>query len=177
MTKYFPYVLTPELAVRYQASLDEQQAILNIILEGTSENDMNSGTPMGTGAVYQFCTKAVDLAPKYPEYIGPRAHFTLLDFQNNRRFSDMWIKAANQRTSIASQVALITGLSDRGMTDKANFFHSKMESDKNVSEVKADYNDLHSMYSDRADAAKVTKENKALLNEAKSIIESKKKEA
>jgi hypothetical protein len=178
MTKYFPYVLTPELEARYKACLDEMQAIQNIFLEGTSQNDMAFGTAMGNGNYFNYCQKACAMAVKYPEYVSTKAHFTVEDFVANNNFATLWNDTATQRTTIESQKKLIEGLSGRGMSDKAKHVHDKMGTDKNIPSVKADYDDLHSFFTKRAEKVKSTVQSNALVNEAKTIIEAdaKKKE-
>jgi hypothetical protein len=175
MKQYFNFDLTPELAQRLKACYDEQQAIYDLMLVGTSTDDLVGGIPMGTGPVAKYCFKACDLAPKYPEYIGLKAGFTLAQFQSNSKFSKFWTDTNNQRTTIDNQKLAIDGLSGRAMTSKANHFHTKMETDKNVSSVKVDYDDLHSLFSNKAELAKETKKNNKALKEAAAIIEANKK--
>jgi hypothetical protein len=176
MTKYFPYALTPDLAKRYKACLDEMQAIQTTFLEGTSENDMEFGLAMGFGNYYNYCKKAFQVAVKYPEYVGTQAHFTLAEFAAANDFSALWSDTAAQRQTIDKQKSLIEGLSGRAMTDKANHVHSKMKTDKKVITIKADYDELHGFFTARAEKTKSTKETNTILGEAKTIIEAKKKE-
>ena len=176
--KFFSCNLTPELATRYVKAWDEIETVHNIFLEGTVENDMKEGISMGTGPLATYACKACEMVVKHEgEYIGKKAHFTLEDFVASRDFYLMWKGLINKKATIAKQETLIEGLNGRGMMNKANHVHTKMETDKNVADVKVDFADLHSFYSDRAEATKETQKNNAVLGEAKKIIESSKKEA
>jgi hypothetical protein len=171
MKKYFSFKTTPEIAARLKACYDEQQAIYNLILEGTDAEDVKTGQSMGTGDLVDFCRKALKAAIKFPsKLVDEDASFTVDDFIASSDFKTFWREFATQRTSISNQEVLIEGLSDRALMSKAGYVHAQMGRVKDLPKYKADYDELHSMYSNRADLSKETTKTNARIQEANAII-------
>lgn len=84
------------------------------------------------------------------------------------------VKKDTKRKTIDDQKNLIEGLHGRAMMNKAHHVQDAMKPKKDLPKYKADYDDFHQYYTDRAETSKDTKKNNALLSEAEKIIAAKK---